>query len=91
MLTKNNKETVFQFFSALTLIVGLFLSNYFIIIGSFVPLVLSIMFWYDDNIKNPIRELRDETRSLRKDLNIRKEIEDIRIELLDLKNVKNKK
>lgn len=71
-MAKDNKEVVFQIISALLLVISLVLGDKFFIFGSVIPIFISIIFWYNDTVKSPIRDLGDKVKSLQKDLNTRK-------------------
>jgi hypothetical protein len=78
---KDNKNILFQILSILLIVGGLIFGNNVVIIGGFIIIVLSGIFWFRDNLIFPIKRLEFEIKNLRKDLNIRKEIEDIKIKL----------
>ena len=81
----DNKETLFQILSGVLIITGILFKNIpAIAIGS-VPILFSIGFWYKENIQNPLTDLTGMIYRLRQDLNIRKEIEDLKMEILTLK------
>lgn len=89
---QDNRITIFQILSAVAFIGGVLLGDAFSIIAGIIPVLLSMIFWYQDKINHPIKMLADGLNGLRKDLNIRKELEDIRLDLVGLKNmIKNRR
>lgn len=85
-MEKDNKETIFEVIAVVMSIAGLYTSNRYVIVVGLIGLCVSIWFWYNNNLTNPIEEIRNETKELRKDLNSRKELEEIKmtIELMKL-------
>lgn len=63
---------------------GVFEKNILIFVFGLIPAVISIVTWYNENVKDPILEIKQQIKELRKDLNIQKEIENIRIRLSKL-------
>lgn len=84
--------TIFQILSAIAFAGGLGLGEDFLIIASAIPVTISIILWYQNNVSRPIKKLSAGLNGLNKDLNIRKELEDIRLDLAGLKNmIKNRR
>ncbi len=77
-MEKDNKETIFQIISAIATVLALYTKDKYIVIISFITIMTSVFFWYGENIITPLSFLQQETRELRKDLNMRKEIEEVK-------------
>lgn len=90
-MLRDNKETLFQLLSGIIIIAGVFLKSSILMISGVLPVLLSIWFWYRENLNIPIKELEREVKELRKDLNTRKELENIKVRLNLLENVNSKK
>ena len=89
---KNNSETIFQIASGILILLGAIFKSIPIIITGLVPIIISVVVWYRNAVKNPIQELGQEQKELRKDLNMRKEIEEIKRKMEHLTYaLKNKK
>jgi hypothetical protein len=85
---KDNRDTIFQVVTALMLVAGIYLGKQYLLALSCVPIGIALWFWYKDAVTIPIIELRDITKELQKDLNTRKEIEEIKMQLHIIKNSK---
>lgn len=86
------RTTIFQILSAVAFVSGIGLEEDLLIIASAIPVIMSILFWYQDHVSRPIKKLSVGLNGLSKDLNIRKELEDIRLDLSGLKNmIKNRR
>lgn len=90
-MNKSNEEAIFQLMSVLLIMAGILFDNRFVLIASLIPLATAIWFWYDNTIRNPLKKVQDEIKEIHKDLNTRKELEDIRIRLSRLEDGKTKK
>lgn len=89
---RDNKELIFQILGGVLILGGIFKDLEYLWITGLIPIVISIILWVNDNIISPIKENNKEIQSLKKDLNTRKEIENIKIQLIEIKNeIKNKK
>ncbi len=84
-------ETIFQFFSGLLLVGGITLNYQLATFGSIIPIILSMWFWFQRNINNPIEELKEDIQAFQKDLNTRKEYEELRLKLAIIENEIHKK
>ena len=80
-MEKDNKETIFEIITIGTIIAGAYSNNKYVIIVAVISLSASLWFWYGNNITNPIQTITSETKELRKDLNMRKELEGIKMKL----------
>ena len=83
-MKKDNKEIVFEIITGLIVIVGIYTENKYVLFFSLFPVCVSLWFWYNDNIVYPIKSLEEKTKELYKDLNTRKEIEDMKMKLSEL-------
>ncbi len=90
-MEKDNKEIIVDIVTGIMVIVGMYTNNKYILFFSIVPVCVSIGFWYKRNLSNPITILEEKITEISKDLNTRKEIEDIKIQLMVLKMNANKK
>jgi hypothetical protein len=84
-MEREDKETIFQILSAIAFIVGFYTGDKYVLIISIGIIFLSISFWYRDNLIMPIKLLQEETKMLHKDLNMRKEVEDVKLQLALIK------
>lgn len=83
-MERDNKETVFEVVSALSIVIGMYTNNQYVLFFSILPLCVTLWYWYENNITKPIDELRGETTELHKDLNMRKEIENIKVNIMEI-------
>jgi len=90
-MDKDTLEIIFQFLSGLLLVGGITYNYQIATFASIIPIVLSIWFWFQKNISLPIIELQEKINNLQKDLNIRKEYEDLKIKLAIIENELHKK
>ena len=71
---------------------SVYTGNQYLIFGTIVSASISIWFWYESNITKPIQQLQEGIKELHKDLNTRKEIEDMKIKMQEvLLRLKDKK
>ncbi len=84
-MDKENKETIIEIITGIMVIVGLYTNNKYVLFFSMLPICISVAFWYNRNVSDPIKSLEEGTKELHKDLNTRKEIENIKIQVMVLK------
>ncbi len=91
-MEKDSKETIVEIITAFLVVISAYTGNQYLIFGTIVSTSISLWFWYDSNITRPIKQLQDETKELHKDLNTRKEIENIKMKMQEiLLRIKDKK
>lgn len=90
-MEEKNKDILFQGIGALIIILGMYTKNEYILLVAGASICIAAWYWYAENLAVPIESLQKEIKDLRKDLNMRKEIEDIRLALYEVKRmIKNK-
>jgi p-aminobenzoyl-glutamate transporter AbgT len=83
---KDNRDTIFQVITAIVFIAGFYFQNEYILLIAGTPVLVASWYWLHDKIITPINILENKTEELRKDLNTRKEIEDLKMEVTLLKS-----
>lgn len=81
-MASKDKETIFQVMTGMIAVFGIWTGNQYALILSLISLSVSIIFWYQDNVSEPLKELKDSISALREDLNTQKEIESIRMDIV---------
>ena len=90
-MEKDNKETIVDIITGVMVIVGIYTNNKYVLFSTIIPICISIGNWYSRNLSEPIVKLELKTEELSKDLNTRKEIENIKIQIMELKMKESKK
>ena len=83
-MEKDNKEIIFEIITVIAAVLGVYFGNEYLFITALVSISIALWFWYNENIVNPFQIVAQETKELRKDLNMRKEIEEIKIQMLNI-------
>ncbi|MEK6868281.1 MAG: hypothetical protein AABX98_05670, partial [Nanoarchaeota archaeon] len=80
-MEKENKETIVEIITVFIVILTVYTENEYLLLGSIVSISISLWFWYNNNITEPIKQLQNQTSELHKDLNTRKELEELRMKI----------
>ncbi|MBI5072311.1 hypothetical protein HZA99_00680 [Candidatus Woesearchaeota archaeon] len=90
-MEKDNKEIVFEIITVIAAVLGVYFGNEYLFITALVSIFIALWFWYNENIVDPLKVVAMETKELRKDLNMRKEIEELKVQMFQLKMTQSKK